>query len=65
MKNKTIVSILAMATMYRNDMINGMPPICITTGKPPEFPSQEAIDKYRKTKMEEYEQWLEQEIEEE
>ena len=64
MKNKTIVNILAMAEMYNHDMFSGTPPICITTGKPPEYPSQESINEYRKTKMEEYEQWLEQEIEE-
>lgn len=63
MKNKTIVSILAKAEMYNHDIFSGIPPICITTNKPPEFPSQEAINEYRKIKREEYEQWLEQEVE--
>ena len=44
MKNKTIVNILAMAERYNHDMFSGIPPIRITTGKPPEFPSQEAIN---------------------
>lgn len=43
MKNKTIVNILAMAEMYKQAMLNGTPPICITAGKPPEYPSQEYL----------------------
>lgn len=64
MKNKTIVDIMAMAQSYNNEIIKGMPPILASNVGSLEFPTDEEIYKYRKQRHEEYQKWLEQEIEE-
>lgn len=63
MKNKTIVNILVKAEMFNHEMFSGTPPIYITTdNKTSEY--RETVSEYRARKRKEYEQWLEQEIEE-